>query len=157
MFPHSIFGVSTITITTAVCQEFCRRADLRHVVLESDAPYLGRRAFDILPLVNHLAVLRNASQRTILGATAHTAAHFFHKLPPFYVGPWRCKSPSSPEELQNSLFFFVCLLVFFFNLNSFGDLCLQLSSGVAGLPFTFKIFIKTYIESPCPFALGKVA
>ena len=77
MFPHSIFGVSSITITTAVSQEFCRRADLRHVVLESDAPYLGRRAFDILPLANHLAVLRNASQRTILGATAHTAAHFF--------------------------------------------------------------------------------
>jgi Tat protein secretion system quality control protein TatD with DNase activity len=76
-FPATVFGVSPATIRSADSQEFCRRADLSRVVLESDAPYLGRRAFDVLPQADHLANLRLISRRAVLGATCHTAARFF--------------------------------------------------------------------------------
>ena len=42
MYPNSIFGVSTRTIVTEESQLFCKVADLNRLVLESDAPYLGR-------------------------------------------------------------------------------------------------------------------
>jgi Tat protein secretion system quality control protein TatD with DNase activity len=77
LFPRTIFGVSPLTVVTPSCREFCRRADFNRLVLESDAPYLGRRAFDVLAQADYLASLRFISRRAVLGATAFTATCFF--------------------------------------------------------------------------------
>ena len=77
LFPNSAFGVSPVTITTPAAEEFCRRADLSRILLESDAPYLGSRAYDLLPQADYLATLRHLSRRAVLGATAHAATKFF--------------------------------------------------------------------------------
>lgn len=76
-FPRTVFGVSPATINTAMTHEFLRRADLNRIVLESDAPYLGNRAYDILTPAQRLADLRHISVRAVLGATAQTATLFF--------------------------------------------------------------------------------
>ena len=76
-FPRTVFGVSPITARTRDCDEFCRRADLSRIVLESDAPYLGRKAYDVLVQASHIAALRHICVRAVLGATAQTAALFF--------------------------------------------------------------------------------
>ena len=76
-YPRTIFGVSSLSIRTEMSQEFLRRADLSRIVLESDAPYLGDRAYDISDQAQHLADLRHISQRAVLGATAQTATMFF--------------------------------------------------------------------------------
>jgi Tat protein secretion system quality control protein TatD with DNase activity len=79
-FPNSVFGISPRTICEPGAADFCKRAPLDHLVLESDAPYLGRAGYDILPQATYLATLRHTSRRAILGATAHVAVRLFPSL-----------------------------------------------------------------------------
>ena len=68
--PKTIFGVSMRTILTPTCKSFAKLADLRKVVLESDAPHLKTKGQDNSPYclkrqADWLATLRGLPTRAI--------------------------------------------------------------------------------------------
>lgn len=81
-FPRTIFGVSTATVASHVSAGFARLADMRKLVLESDAPHMrssqGRNhPHALTQQAEFLSRHRGIPVRAVFGATAHVARTFY--------------------------------------------------------------------------------
>ena len=77
--PNTIFGISQATIRSTRCESFARLADLRKIVLESDAPHLGDATgpHSLSRPAEYLAAVRGLPIRAVYGTTAHVASRFY--------------------------------------------------------------------------------
>lgn len=77
-FPRTIFGVSRLTVEHQPAWDFTRLADLRKVVLETDAPYIkGSHSHSLSVQARWLSSQRGIPVRAVLGCTASVAVRFY--------------------------------------------------------------------------------
>ena len=80
-YPNTIFGVSLASLRPS--EEVLRLADLRHLVLESDSPYMGHTSgrrttpYDLSEQAGRIASLRGLPVRTVIQATYANATQFY--------------------------------------------------------------------------------
>ena len=82
-FPNTVFGVSHATLRTNHSDDLLRLADLRRLVLESDAPFMSRddrlpnTPYGLHPQADRIARLRGLPTRSVLQATCLNARQFY--------------------------------------------------------------------------------
>ena len=80
-YPNTIFGVSRATLRAS--EEFLRLADLKRIVLETDAPFMDRRRraetspYDLMEQADRIAATRGLPTRVVVQAACLTATVFY--------------------------------------------------------------------------------
>lgn len=81
-YPKTVFGVSSVTTSNTRAREFVELADLRRLVVESDAPHMcsngqSNTPHSIARPAGYIAHCRGLPLRTVYGSTTMVAREFF--------------------------------------------------------------------------------